>query len=211
MGDLAFPALAGQTRNVTTFNDLVTTTGGNPTFDSITLAASYTLTGNGVTLANPAGNGSVIVRGASPARSWRWACSWPWPAAAGRRGRSAERGAGVLTWVVYDTTKGRTRMKVPKWRLDFGLYRVQENVYLGNLTPSRVDVVLQFSCDLLDLETGRAARLPDVQGGLRPDARHRPGVQPSAGCTRGADQDDMRGRSCSEQCGNWLSRPSGSD
>jgi CRISPR-associated protein Cas2 len=59
----------------------------------------------------------------------------------------------MLTWVVYDIVKDRTRTKVAKRCLDFGLYRVQKSVFLGDLEPNRVDEILLFSRDLLDLET----------------------------------------------------------
>jgi CRISPR-associated protein Cas2 len=59
----------------------------------------------------------------------------------------------MLTWVVYDITKDRTRTKIAKRCLDFGLYRVQKSVYLGDLPPNRVEEVLQFSQELLDPET----------------------------------------------------------
>jgi CRISPR-associated protein Cas2 len=59
----------------------------------------------------------------------------------------------MLTWVVYDIAKDKTRTKVAKRCLDFGLYRVQKSVFLGDLEPNRVDEILLFSRDLLDLET----------------------------------------------------------
>ena len=37
----------------------------------------------------------------------------------------------MLTWVVYDITKDKTRTKVAKRCLDFGLYRVQRSGFLG--------------------------------------------------------------------------------
>jgi autotransporter-associated beta strand protein len=62
LDDLVFPALAGQKGNITTVDDLVGNGNGDPTFNSITIAASYTLIGNSeITLANPSGSGSVIV------------------------------------------------------------------------------------------------------------------------------------------------------
>ena len=37
----------------------------------------------------------------------------------------------MLTWVIYDISKDKTRTKIA-WRcLDFGLYRVQKSVFLG--------------------------------------------------------------------------------
>lgn len=59
----------------------------------------------------------------------------------------------MLTWVVYDITKDRTRTKIAKRCLDFGLYRVQKSVFLGDLAPNRIDEILLFSGELLDLET----------------------------------------------------------
>jgi CRISPR-associated protein Cas2 len=35
--------------------------------------------------------------------------------------------------VVYDVTKGRTRARVARRCLDFGLYRVQKSVFLGDV------------------------------------------------------------------------------
>jgi CRISPR-associated protein Cas2 len=59
----------------------------------------------------------------------------------------------VLTWVVYDITKDRTRTKIAKRCLDFGLYRVQKSVFLGDLASNRVEEILLFSRELLDLKT----------------------------------------------------------
>jgi CRISPR-associated protein Cas2 len=59
----------------------------------------------------------------------------------------------VLTWVVYDITKDRTRTRIAKRCLDFGLYRVQKSVFLGELPPNRVEEILLASRELLDPET----------------------------------------------------------
>lgn len=59
----------------------------------------------------------------------------------------------MLTWVVYDISKDRTRGKIADRCLDFGLQRVQKSVYQGDLEPNRVDEVIEFSRELLDLET----------------------------------------------------------
>jgi CRISPR-associated protein Cas2 len=69
----------------------------------------------------------------------------------------------VLTWVVYDITKDRTRTRIAKRCLDFGLYRVQKSVFLGDLEPNRVDEILLFSRDLLDLETDSVYIFPMCQ------------------------------------------------
>ena len=59
----------------------------------------------------------------------------------------------MLTWVVYDITKDKTRTKIAKRCLDFGLYRVQKSCYLGDIPPNRVDEILLFSQELLDMQT----------------------------------------------------------
>ena len=59
----------------------------------------------------------------------------------------------MLTWVVYDISKDRTRKKIGDRCLDYGLQRVQKSVYLGEVAPNRVEEIIQFSMDLLNLET----------------------------------------------------------
>lgn len=59
----------------------------------------------------------------------------------------------MLTWVVYDITKDKTRTKVARRCLDFGLYRVQKSVFLGDVPPNRVEEIVLFSQELLDPET----------------------------------------------------------
>ena len=59
----------------------------------------------------------------------------------------------MLTWVVYDISDDRTRTKVAKRCLDFGLYRVQKSVFLGDVPPNRVEEIILFSEELLNLKT----------------------------------------------------------
>jgi CRISPR-associated protein Cas2 len=59
----------------------------------------------------------------------------------------------MLTWVVYDISKDRTRTKIARQCLNFGLYRVQKSVFLGDVPPNRVEEILLFSRELLNLET----------------------------------------------------------
>lgn len=59
----------------------------------------------------------------------------------------------MLTWVVYDISKDKTRTKVAKRCLDFGLYRVQKSVFLGDLPSNRIEEILLFSREILDKET----------------------------------------------------------
>src|SRR5262249_47023389 len=59
----------------------------------------------------------------------------------------------MLTWVVYDISDDRTRTRVARRCLDFGLYRVQKSVFLGDIEGNRVEEILLFSRELLDLQT----------------------------------------------------------
>jgi CRISPR-associated protein Cas2 len=59
----------------------------------------------------------------------------------------------MLTWVVYDITKDKTRTKIAKRCLNFGLYRVQKSCYLGDIPANRVEEILLFSQELLDKQT----------------------------------------------------------
>jgi CRISPR-associated protein Cas2 len=59
----------------------------------------------------------------------------------------------VLTWVIYDISKDKTRTKIAKRCLDFGLYRVQKSVFLGDLAKNRIEEILLFSRELLNVES----------------------------------------------------------
>ncbi len=59
----------------------------------------------------------------------------------------------MLTWVVYDISKDRTRTKIADRCLDFGLHRVQKSVFLGDIPGNRVDEIIQFSKEILNLDT----------------------------------------------------------
>lgn len=69
----------------------------------------------------------------------------------------------MLTWVVYDISKNKTRSKVAKRCLEFGLYRVQKSVFLGDVDPNRVDEIEIFSKEILDLETDSVYIFPVCQ------------------------------------------------
>ncbi len=59
----------------------------------------------------------------------------------------------MLTWVVYDITLDKTRNRIARRCLDYGLYRVQKSVFLGDLEANRVEEILLFSREILDLQT----------------------------------------------------------
>ena len=59
----------------------------------------------------------------------------------------------MITWIVYDISNDRVRTKIADRCKDFGLQRVQKNVFLGDLESNRVDEVVLFSKELLNNET----------------------------------------------------------
>ena len=59
----------------------------------------------------------------------------------------------MLTWVIYDISKNRTRTKISKRCLDFGLYRVQKSVFLGDIETNRVQEIILASTELMNLAT----------------------------------------------------------
>lgn len=59
----------------------------------------------------------------------------------------------MLTWVIYDISKNRTRTKIAKRCLDFGLYRIQKSVFLGDIESNRVEEIILASTGLMNMET----------------------------------------------------------
>ena len=59
----------------------------------------------------------------------------------------------MLTFVVYDISKDRTRTKIANRCLDFGLYRVQKSVFLGDIEGNRVEEIILASKELMNEET----------------------------------------------------------
>jgi CRISPR-associated protein Cas2 len=59
----------------------------------------------------------------------------------------------MLTWVIYDISKDKTRTKIAKRCLNFGLYRVQKSVFLGDIASNRIEEIVLFSTELMNLET----------------------------------------------------------
>jgi CRISPR-associated protein Cas2 len=56
----------------------------------------------------------------------------------------------MLTWVIYDIADDRTRTRIAKRCLNFGLYRVQKSCFLGDVPPNRVDEIEVFSKEEMD-------------------------------------------------------------
>jgi CRISPR-associated protein Cas2 len=80
-----------------------------------------------------------------------------------RTGRAVEEEEAMLTWLVYDIAKDRTRTKIAKRCQDFGLYRVQKSVFLGDIEGNRVEEILLFSRELMDVATDSVYVFPMCQ------------------------------------------------
>ncbi len=52
----------------------------------------------------------------------------------------------MLLWVIYDIVHTKKRTKVAKVCIDYGLYRVQKSVFLGNLNNNEIDE-LSLRCE----------------------------------------------------------------
>jgi len=59
----------------------------------------------------------------------------------------------MLTWVVYDISKDKTRNRIVRFCKNSGLYRVQKSVFLGDVESNRLDE-LYLQCEkILDKTT----------------------------------------------------------
>lgn len=55
----------------------------------------------------------------------------------------------MITWVIYDIVKNRTRSKVARTCIRAGLYRVQKSVFLGSLNNNQIDELALECNDLI--------------------------------------------------------------
>jgi CRISPR-associated protein Cas2 len=58
----------------------------------------------------------------------------------------------MLTWVLYDIKKDRTRSKVSKFCEESGIYRVQYSVFLGELNNAQRKELTAALLELMDEE-----------------------------------------------------------
>lgn len=73
------------------------------------------------------------------------------------------RSIAMLTWVVYDISLNKTRRKIAKRCLDFGLYRVQKSIFLGDIESNRVEEIILASVELMNIETDSIYVFPMCQ------------------------------------------------
>lgn len=58
----------------------------------------------------------------------------------------------MLTWIVYDISKDKTRNKVAKICKNYGLYRVQKSAFLGDLNKNQIDEIIISIKEIADKE-----------------------------------------------------------
>lgn len=59
----------------------------------------------------------------------------------------------MLVWAIYDISSNKIRSKVAKLCQQYGLYRVQKSVFLGDMPSNRIDELVLHSEELLDTES----------------------------------------------------------
>lgn len=73
----------------------------------------------------------------------------------------------MITWVFYDIENDRARTKVAKICKQAGLYRVQLSVFLGEISPNKMDE-LQLEVDtLIDSDRDKVYIFPMSKTGLQ--------------------------------------------
>lgn len=73
----------------------------------------------------------------------------------------------MLTWVIYDIVKDKSRTKVAKFCKEYGLYRVQKSCFLGDLNKNEVDELGLRCKDLIDLDTDAVYLFPVCEDDFR--------------------------------------------
>ncbi len=73
----------------------------------------------------------------------------------------------MLTWVIYDIVKDKSRTKVAKFCKEYGLYRVQKSCFLGDLNKNEVDELGLKCKDLIDLDTDAVYLFPVCEDDFR--------------------------------------------
>jgi CRISPR-associated protein Cas2 len=56
----------------------------------------------------------------------------------------------MLVWVIYDIVETNKRTKIAKTCQDYGLYRVQKSVFLGNLNRNEIDELAIKTRDIIE-------------------------------------------------------------
>lgn len=56
----------------------------------------------------------------------------------------------MITWVIYDIVKNKTRARIARECKSSGLYRVQKSVFLGDLNNQEIDELEMVCKDLIN-------------------------------------------------------------
>ena len=48
----------------------------------------------------------------------------------------------MLTWFIYDISDDKVRNNIVKIAREYGLYRVQKSVFLGNVNKNKMDEII---------------------------------------------------------------------
>ncbi len=56
----------------------------------------------------------------------------------------------MLTWVIYDIVKNKTRTRISKMCEEAGIYRVQKSVFLGDLNNAQIKELHQKILDIMN-------------------------------------------------------------
>jgi len=75
--------------------------------------------------------------------------------------------SSVLTWIIYDIVKNKTRNKVAKACKEAGLIRVQKSVFLGRIESNRFDELSEICHDLINEEEDSVYLFPFCQEDFR--------------------------------------------
>lgn len=59
----------------------------------------------------------------------------------------------MLTWVIYDISENKIRNKIIKLCKNYGLYRVQKSVFLGDINKNDIDSLALESEEIIDENT----------------------------------------------------------
>jgi CRISPR-associated protein Cas2 len=73
----------------------------------------------------------------------------------------------MLTWVIYDIVKDKSRTRVAKFCKEYGLYRVQKSCFLGDLNKNEVDELGLKCKNLIDLDTDAVYLFPVCEDDFR--------------------------------------------
>ena len=58
----------------------------------------------------------------------------------------------MLTWFIYDISDDKVRNNIVKIAREYGLYRVQKSVFLGNVNKNKMDEIILESKKIINFK-----------------------------------------------------------